>query len=495
MNCLVNLDSFHEIQKIWGGVLKNDVEKSEETLHKATSSNIVPYYTNVEINNIDKIESDEVQFYDFNTKNYNLLEENDTLTKEDDWNFDSRWGTLPDDLIDRILAWLPLPSFFAFQSVCKRWNDILYSPSFYQLCSLVPQTIPWFIISAYENCKTSATYDPLTNRWYMFKFPTKICCGGNNHTNDLSHPIAAADGLLCSSIFQDGSEYLLICNPMTRACTMPLSIPVNCDNVLAGMIVDKKLKKYQVVLAECISFPRTYTEVSSISSSSSTDTELEESECFEVRTFVYDSQKPSTWKHGATFVMEGHLDSGSAMCKNLLYFITHGAYKPSGLIAYDVNFDSWRRVNVTMPRLLLYAYLIDHHGDLLMIGGLGKFCVTTKIWIWKLDTSQDDWILIGKLPPKLFKEFFSMSPSKYFMCTGQGNLLYLCTYKNPRCLVYNIYQKCWDFLPPCPLIAKYPSITPSGFCFEPRLDGSVLGRFQPDPKSICIKNSKQIYVK
>ncbi|KAG0620195.1 hypothetical protein M758_4G197200, partial [Ceratodon purpureus] len=356
------------------------------------------------------------------------------------------WGSLPDDLIDRILAWLPLPSFFGFRSVCRRWNDILYSPSFYQLCSCVPQTIPWLIISAYESCKTSATYDPLTNRWYMYKFPTNICCGGkNNNNNNLSHPIAAADGLLCSSMFQDGSEYLLICNPMTRACTKPVPIPVNCDNVLAGMIVDKKSRTYQVILAECKSYSRTNIEVS----------------------------KPSTWRNGANFVIEGHLDVGSATCNNILYFITHGAYKPNGLIAYDVTYNRWRRINVTMPRLLLYAYLVDHHGHLLMIGGLGKFSVTTKIWIWKLDTSDDDWVLIGKLPPKLFKEFFSMTPSKYFMCAGQGNLLYLCAYKSTKCLVYNIYQKNWHFLPPCPLLVKFPSITPSGFCFEPRLDGSV----------------------
>ena len=471
-------------------MLTNKNKGNHETLQKAIGSNIMTFDFEKGKNNIYKTLSDEKALYDFNINNYKFLELNNRLIDEDDWEFDVRWRTLPDDLIDHILAWLPLPSFFAFRSVCKRWNEILYSPSFYQLCSFMPQNLPWFIISAYEICKTSSTYDPITNKWYMFKFPTNMCCIGNHNNNGLNHPIAAADGLLCSSMFQGGCEYLLICNPITKACTMPISIPINCDNVLAGMIVDKKSKTYQVILAECTSFQKTNLEVSSMSSSSSSfDTELEEIECFEVHTFIYDSQKPSIWRNGATFVMEEHLDSGNATCNNILYFITHGAYKPNGLISYDVNVDRWRRINVTMPRLLLYAYLVDHHGHLLMIGGLGKFSVTTKIWIWELDTSHDEWILIGKLPPKLFKEIFSISPSKYFMCFGQGNLLYLCTYKNTRCLVYCIYKKSWHFLPPCPLIAKYPSITPSGFCFEPRLDGSILGKFQPDLKSICITNS------
>jgi hypothetical protein len=60
------------------------------------------------------------------------------------------------------------------------------------------------------------------------------------------------------------------------------------------------------------------------------------------------------------------------MCNNILYFITHGAYKPNKLIAYDVIFDRWKQINVTMPRLLLYAYLVIHHGHLLMVGGLGS---------------------------------------------------------------------------------------------------------------------------
>jgi hypothetical protein len=45
-----------------------------------------------------------------------------------------------------------------------------------------------------------------------------------------------------------------------------------------------------------------------MSSSLSSNTELEEAECFEVRIFIYDSQKPSTWRNGTTFTIKGHLD-------------------------------------------------------------------------------------------------------------------------------------------------------------------------------------------
>ena len=410
------------------------------------------------------------------------------LSRKDHLTMDKCWVDLPDDLIDRVLAWLPLPSFFTFRIACKRWNHLIYSPSFYHLCSHVPSREPWFVISASESYTASSAYDPLSNKWYDFKFPSAND-SGDKCNGDLGHPIAAAEGLIASCLFQDGSEYLCICNPMTKACTKPVQIPVNSDNFLAGMLVDKRSKAYRIVIAECSAHTQKTTLESSDSSSSegSSDKELEEAERYEVRIVSYESGEPWLWKQGSNISIEGHLDSGCAMCNDIFYCVTHGAYKPNGLIAYDVRRNEWKRVAITMPRLLLYAYLIDHRGCLVMVGGLGKFSVTTKIWLWKLDSAATGWLVCGKLPAKLFKEFFSMSlpPSKYFMCSGHANLVYFCTYKNTRGLLYDLSTKVWQFLPNCPAIAKHPLVTPSGFCFQPKLDGSVTGRLEPDPSCNC----------
>lgn len=265
------------------------------------------------------------------------------------------WADLPDDLIDRVIAWLPLPSFFTFRIVCKRWNHLIHSPSFYHLCSHVPSPEPWFVASSNENYKASSAYDPVSNKWYEVKFPGANDCG-NNCNGDLGHPIAAAEGLVGSCSFQDGSEYLCVCNPMTKASTKPVQIPVSSDNFLAGMLVDKRSKAYQIVIAECSAHTRTNLDLSDSSSSEgSSDKELKEAERYEVRVVLYDSREPWLWKQGSKISIEGHLDSGCAMCNNIFYCVTHGAYKPNGLIAYDIKHDEWNQVVVAMPRLLLYA--------------------------------------------------------------------------------------------------------------------------------------------
>jgi hypothetical protein len=47
------------------------------------------------------------------------------------------WGDLREELIDRVLARLPIDSFFRLRAVCKRWNAIIYSHSFISDCSQV----------------------------------------------------------------------------------------------------------------------------------------------------------------------------------------------------------------------------------------------------------------------------------------------------------------------------------------------------------------------
>lgn len=47
------------------------------------------------------------------------------------------WGDLREELIDRVLARLPIDSFFRLRAVCKRWNAIIYSQSFISDCSQV----------------------------------------------------------------------------------------------------------------------------------------------------------------------------------------------------------------------------------------------------------------------------------------------------------------------------------------------------------------------
>lgn len=52
------------------------------------------------------------------------------------------WGDLREELVDRVLARLPIDSFFRLRAVCKRWNAIIHSHSFISDCSQVSTPFP-----------------------------------------------------------------------------------------------------------------------------------------------------------------------------------------------------------------------------------------------------------------------------------------------------------------------------------------------------------------
>ena len=53
------------------------------------------------------------------------------------------WGGLPEELVDRILAWLPPICLFRLRGVCKRWHSIVNEHGFLKLLSQ-PFTWPMF---------------------------------------------------------------------------------------------------------------------------------------------------------------------------------------------------------------------------------------------------------------------------------------------------------------------------------------------------------------
>jgi hypothetical protein len=58
---------------------------------------------------------------------------------------------LQEELVDRVLARLPVDSFFRLRAVCKRWNSIMFSPGFLADCSQVSS-----LVSSFSLLPTSA---------------------------------------------------------------------------------------------------------------------------------------------------------------------------------------------------------------------------------------------------------------------------------------------------------------------------------------------------
>ena len=114
------------------------------------------------------------------------------------------WGSLPEPLLETILAWLPLPSLFLCRSVCKHWNSLIHSASFQSICAQIPAPKQaWFLFRG--EGKECAAFDPSLARWCHIPldyFPNRV------------RVVASAGGLLCG---RRRDDRLYVCNPLTKA--------------------------------------------------------------------------------------------------------------------------------------------------------------------------------------------------------------------------------------------------------------------------------------
>ncbi|KAG2249965.1 hypothetical protein Bca52824_089593 [Brassica carinata] len=111
---------------------------------------------------------------------------------------------LSDDVLERVLSWLPTSSFLRMTSVCKRWKSTQSSKSFNLACSQVPLRDPWFFMIPNDSNSSTFVYDSTENSWKNL----------NHRRNRRGFvPVASSGGLLCFRCSVSGDFFL--CNPIT----------------------------------------------------------------------------------------------------------------------------------------------------------------------------------------------------------------------------------------------------------------------------------------
>lgn len=150
------------------------------------------------------------------------------------------WGSLPDDVLDRVIARMPLPTLIRMQMVCKKWRIKLRTASFIRLYESEferPRT-EWFL--TFGNQKTGTVcfaYDVHLSKWHTLPLgflPFEL-------TN--RSPLAAADGLICLGAGWNRGNMpskLVICNPVSRSgsCSfLCINLYTNCSTVASSVVV------------------------------------------------------------------------------------------------------------------------------------------------------------------------------------------------------------------------------------------------------------------
>ncbi|XP_010261448.1 PREDICTED: F-box/kelch-repeat protein At3g61590-like [Nelumbo nucifera] len=354
---------------------------------------------------------------------------------------------LPDDLLERILAYLPVASIFRAGCVCKRWNEIVNS----KRLNTASQK-PWYYMFTSTDDPIGYAYDPIFRKWYSIVLP---CIETSNWF------IASSCGLVCF-MDNDSRSQLFVCNPVTKAYKRlqePPGLRYSDYSALA-ISVDRASHNYTITIAKSKQVPDNFFQ-------------------WDLSIHVYDSET-MTWVTSATEMFTGWRGGDeSVICNGVLYLLIYatggGMRWPDrhGLIMYDLSSRSSHgllmRTFIPVPFSLTCGRLMNLKDKLVMVGGIGKHDrpdIIKGIGIWILEGKE--WREVSRMPHKFFQGFGEFD--EVFASSGTDDLIYIQSYGGPALLVFDMNHKQWKWSQKCPVTKRFPLQLFSGFCFEPRLE-------------------------
>ncbi|KAL1826674.1 hypothetical protein ACET3Z_005086 [Daucus carota] len=358
---------------------------------------------------------------------------------------------LPDDLLELILAYLPVASIIRVGCVCKRWHEIVSSMRFLKsLTHTVPQK-PWYFMFTSSDEPIGHAFDPLLRKWYSIPLPC---------IETSSWFIASSCGLVCF-MDNDSRSELYVCNPITkyyREIEEPPGVRF-CDYSALEISVKKASYCYNVSVVKSVQVQGNFFE-------------------WEVSIHVYESET-MTWATPLVEVLTGWRGGDeSVICNGVLFFLIYstGGGMPEnrhGLVAYNLSgrlsHASLMRGFIPMPCPLTCGRLMNLKDKLVMVGGIGKHDrpgIIKGIGIWLLNGKV--WQEISRMPHKFFQGFGEFDD--VFASSGTGDLIYIQSYGSPALLVFDFNQKQWKWSQKCPVTKRFPLQLFTGFSFEPRLE-------------------------
>ncbi|KAE8682611.1 F-box only protein 13 [Hibiscus syriacus] len=382
---------------------------------------------------------------------------------------------LTDDLLERVLSWLPTSAYFRLGSVCKRWKSVAASESFKLACSRIPSREPWFFMVD-ANLDQSIVFDSAERSWKKLNHRPLL----SNNCNCNSILVAAAGGLVC---FRKMSGDYFVCNPVTGLCReLPPVNPDSHDRPLHAIAMNAYSNYhgyYKLVLVSGdlskLSF-RVY--------NSSADCWEEEimlrrktDDCTEFDSADDNDDAVYFLSKAGNVVATNMQRSPSKQYSSVMtskdgeeivYFLSS-----SGTI---VACNLTQKHFSEYPRLLpvFFEYSIDVmecKGEILVVM-LSEFFESASLRVWRFDEKTKTWIQIASMPPAMSHEFYGKKVD--VNCAGAGDQLFICLSSAEVCsyVLCDIVANEWVELPKCCMNGEAMDFM-SAFSFEPRIEASV----------------------
>ncbi|CAL0311313.1 unnamed protein product [Lupinus luteus] len=358
---------------------------------------------------------------------------------------------LPDDLLEIILAYLPIASIFRAACVCKRWCMIVHCERFLWTLSHVPPQKPWYFMFTSSDEPIGYAYDPVLRKWHSIELP---------FIETPNWFIASSCGMVCF-MDNDSRTKLCVCNPITKAYRKleePPSLKISDYSALA-FSVNRESQSYTVAIVKSKEVSGNYFQ-------------------WDVSINIYNSEEV-TWGASITEVLTGWRGGDeSVICDGVLYFLVYSAgggppENRHAVIAYNMwSHDpevGLARSFIQVPCSLTCGRLMNMKEKLVMVGGMGKVDrpdIIKGIGIWILNDRK--WEQIGKMPHKFFQGFGELDD--VFASRGADDLIYIQSYGGPAVVIFDMNEKHWKWAQKCPVTKRFPLQLFTGFCFQPRLE-------------------------
>ncbi len=394
------------------------------------------------------------------------------------------WESLPEDVLDRVLARLPLQSLLRMQCVCKRWKIKLRTSSFIRLCESESDVVPqkWFLTFGNVPGPVGLAYDCHLCKWHSLPL------GFLPFALDNKSPLAAADGLICLGAgwrsLNKGftPTRLVVCNPLSRFWR-DVALPPDLDPAtslvsVAGIVVDRYAGTYKLVIVG---------EVTKQEGGGKREQKV-------LIAFVFDSVSQS-WSSHETLVnfldpftsfLTSHFRTlvgfairsvcCSVVCEGVMYCLTSRPYQ---LHAFHVESEEWSRSRVALPAEIRGPSLAGRPGHLFLVGAYlhNQHDKSSNIGIWELDQETLRWSVVDiLLEATLCNHGRSKSPASPGTAQrpnpnpeGCEEDVILFVKWSVRFLAYNVTKKSWHWLPDFHLCSQSCAPSSTGYLFAPSL--------------------------
>ncbi|KAJ7556122.1 hypothetical protein O6H91_05G069800 [Diphasiastrum complanatum] len=373
---------------------------------------------------------------------------------------------LSDDLIQQILSWLPLKSLARACAVCKSWNQIVRSQSFVHRLLRVNPPQPWLLFAS--TVRKAVAYDFSDAKWRQLEMPSfsQASLPGDYAENLIRvRPLCSAQGLVCfrlRTIPRTSNAYfrIAVCNALTRRSRVLPSIKLY-DSHVGNPVVGfncKSSDSFDVVVV-C------YSKHSDVS--------------WNYKAQVFSSAS-GAWEQSSIELINGvpafvgmqkvfHKGKFCIVVNSSLAYDT----KPSGILCYDVKLSTWQML--TLSTLTVgarvdtgYAFLyvdglVSCMGRLLLIGTVGNNRSMSTIWEFR--EQSNEWIVIGKIPQALRKNYRKHLPVENAFGALNG-MVYLVMSQRGSILTFDVGTGFWNW---SDITWKSQTYLESMFV-EPRLD-------------------------